>query len=103
MVRSSWVIFMSSASPAFFEFVAKIDRKGVHRQQHDTQHDDRRGGFLDKAPVDFVRPEVYLHRQHRRARADAARNVAEKGAPPDARQMRTLAQRARHTDRTTQA
>src|SRR3546814_6218066 len=62
----------------FRSFVAKIDRKGVHRQQHDKQHDDRGGGFLDKAPVDLVRPEKDLHRQHGRGRADAARNVADR-------------------------
>src|SRR3546814_15282785 len=91
-------IFMSSASPAFFEFVAKIDRKGLHRQQHDKQHDDRGGGFLDKAPVDLVRPEKDLHRQHGRGRADAARNVADKGAHADEEQRSGLAQRALHAD-----
>src|SRR5262245_3807854 len=62
---------LSICSPPSFETLAKDNRRRVHDHQKGKQHDDGARGFFGKTALGTVRPEEYLHRQHRRGIGDA--------------------------------
>ncbi len=56
----------SPVLPLALEALAQHDRHQVHQHQEPQQDDDRRRGSFDEGPLRRVRPQVDLHRQHRR-------------------------------------